>query len=69
MGLAGQHASFLGEAHEADGNFLQAKAIFQALQTNPQNSTKKRARYLSSESSSRTPKKYGDDFWNMLKMW
>ena len=66
--LGGDALLELGEAHEADGNIIEAKTIFDSLQSNQQNSIKKKARYLFSESS-RAPKKYGDDIWNMFKMW
>jgi len=66
--LGGKALLELGEAYEADGNVNEANTIFESLQSNPQTDIKRRARYLLSESS-RAPKKYGDDIWNIFKMW
>ena len=66
--LGGKALLELGEAYEADDNVNEAKTIFESLQSNPQTDIKRRARYLLSESS-RAPKKYGDDIWNIFKMW
>ena len=65
--LGGNALLELGEAYEADDNVNEAKTIFESLQSNPQTDIKRRARYLLSESS-RAPKKYGDDIWNIFKM-